>query len=188
MRRAGRHAWLAALLAPALALAGEPPAPAVPAVTDPPVRIRSERLSVLQREGRAVFSGQVETVQGELRIGCDELEVRYARAPKGAPDNAPAAQEVERMWFRGHVDITQAATQGRSARHGRCREAEYDRVAQRIVCTGDPWVEEGPNRIEGERILYLLGRDEVQVVRPRAVLELPPPRPAKPGGAGKAGR
>jgi len=180
-------AWLAALLAPALAAAGEPPAPPRPAA-DPPVQIRSERLRVLQREGRAVFSGQVEAVQGELRVRCDELEVRYARGGQAGPGKAPASGEVERMWFRGQVDITQAAVEGRAARHGRCREAEYDRPAQRLVCTGDPWVEEGPNRIEGERIVYLLGRDEVQVVRPRAVLELPPPRPGAPAGPGKAGR
>ncbi len=162
-----------------LALAA--PAAAAEPAADPPLHIRSERLRVLQREGRAVFSEKVEAVQGDLRIRCDELEVRYARAARGAADRSPASREIERMWFRGAVDITQAAAGDRAERRGRCREAEYDRVARRLVCTGDPWVEEGPNRVAGERILYLLDRDEVQVVRPRAVLEVPPPRPGPTG-------
>lgn len=157
-------------------LAAEPPSEA-----RAPVSIRAERLSVLQREGRAVFSGQVEAVQGELTIRCQELEVRYASSAAGADRAETAGREIERMLFRRDVDIRQAPREGRGERRGRCQEAVYDRVRERIDCTGDPWVEEGRNRVAGERIVYLLGRDEVQVVQPRAVLELPPPRGPKAG-------
>ena len=36
-----------------------------------PVDIKSDRLTIHQKEQRAVFEGNVKTVQGELRINCE---------------------------------------------------------------------------------------------------------------------
>jgi lipopolysaccharide transport protein LptA len=143
-----------------------------------PVDIKSDRLTIHQKEQRAVFEGNVKTVQGELRIDCEKLTVTYA----GEKDKTSKAGEIKQMVFTGSVSITQ------KKRSGHCEKAVYDRVAGRIVCTGDPWVVEGENRIRGERIVYLLEEDQVRVNRPQAVIRLPDDRaegPKKKGGKNK---
>ena len=130
---------------------------------DAPVDIKSDRLTIHQKEQRAVFEGNVKTVQGELKIICEKLTVTYA----GEKDKSAKAGEIKQMVFTGSVSITQ------KNRSGHCEKAVYDRVAGRIVCTGKPWVVEGENRIRGERIVYLLEEDQVRVTRPQAVIHLP---------------
>jgi lipopolysaccharide transport protein LptA len=141
---------------------------------DAPVDIQSDRLTIHQKQQRAVFEGSVKTVQGELKINCEKLTVTYA----GEKDKSAKAGEITQMVFTGSVSITQ------KNRSGHCEKAVYDRVAGRIVCTGDPWVLEGENRIRGERIVYLLEEDQVRVTRPQAVIRLPEER-LKKGGKNK---
>lgn len=128
-----------------------------------PVQIRSDQLTVQQKERLAVFSGNVVAVQDDLTIRCEQLTVTYAA------ENDPKAKsgEIVRMLFSGSVFI------GQKRREGHCDKAEFDRVAGRITCTGNPWVVEGENRIEGEQIEYLLDEDEVHVTRPKAILIVP---------------
>lgn len=139
-----------------------------------PVDIRSDHLIVHQKEQRAVFWGDVKTVQGDLEIRCEKLTVAYA----GDKETGDKAGGIRRMVFTGSVSILQ------KNRRGYCARAVYDRVAGRIVCTGNPWVLEGENRIRGERIVYLLEEDEVRVTRPRAVIRLPE-EDVKKGGENK---
>lgn len=129
-------------------------------VPEGPVDIRSDRLVVQKKSHRAVFSGKVRVVQGDLTIRCAKLVVSYS-------DKQSEPGLITRMVFSGEVSIEQ------QDRKGHCERADYDRAAGLIVCTGKPWVVEGTNRVEGERIEYLLSRDEVKVIRPRAVINLP---------------
>jgi lipopolysaccharide transport protein LptA len=132
-----------------------------------PVDIRSDHLTVHQKEHRAVFTGNVRTVQGDLEIRCEKLTVTYSGEKDGGSKAAAAkAGEIKQMLFSGSVSIVQ------KKRRGHCNRAVYDRVAGRIVCTGKPWVVEGENRIRGERIVYLLEEDEIRVTRPQAVIRL----------------
>lgn len=167
----GCTAWLALA---ALAGPAQPVAPPAKAAARPmpegPVEIHSDALKVLQKKRTAVFSGNVRAVQGELRIRCQKLTVRYAA--EGA--KAGSSGDIEQMVFTGDVHIRQAE------RRGHCERADYQRPAGRIVCTGNPWVVDGDNRIKGDRIVYLLEADEVEVTRPRAVLHLPENRAARP--------
>ena len=154
--------WSLAILVCALsARAAEEPARA----PSGPVDIRSERLTVHHKEHTAVFSGKVRCVQDDLVITCDELTVTYSGKSKQAEDTAGRGT-IRQMVFTGNVAIEQ------KERRGHCARAVYDRTRTRIVCTGDPWVVEGDNRIHGERIEYDLERDEIEVVKPRAVLRL----------------
>lgn len=141
---------------------------AQPQTPEPPVKIRADSLKVMQKRSLAVFTGNVETVQGELTIRCKRLEVRYAEGKAGTTIGG----EIRTMVCTGDVAIEQGP------RRGHCQRAEYDRVAGRIDCTGKPWVIEGENRIAGERIVYLLRKDEVQVTKPRAVVHVPDKPPA----------
>jgi len=136
-----------------------------------PVDIRSDRLTVLQKKGRAVFSGNVHAVQGDLKIQCERLTVSYA----SSQDQKSGTGEIRKMVFEGEVAITQIK------RKGHCQRAEYDRRKGRIVCTGSPWVTEGDNKIRGDRIEYLLESDEVRISRPRALIRLEEPVRKKGG-------
>jgi lipopolysaccharide export system protein LptA len=128
-----------------------------------PISIRSDTLKVMQKKNKAVFSGNVHAIQGELLIRCKQLEVLYS----DSTESKGKSSEIRSMIFTGDVAINQGE------RRGHCQKATYDRVAERIVCVGKPWVIEGANRIDGDQITYLLARDEVQVIRPKAVLHLP---------------
>ena len=139
-----------------------------------PVDIRSERLVVHQKKHQAVFSGNVKAVQGDLLIRCAELTVTYA----SGDDEKSGSGDIEKMVFTGNVSIEQ------EKRRGHCERAEYDRTEDRIVCTGDPWVIEDENRIDGERIEYLLELNQVRIKRPRAVIRLDK-KQGKTGGSKK---
>lgn len=127
-----------------------------------PVDIRSDELLVLQQQSKAVFSGNVCVEQGALKITCSKLEVFYTGGGSRRDDT-----DVDRMVFSGKVLIEL------DKRRGHCEQAVYQRRAGRIVCTGQPWVEEERSRIRGEVIEYLLKSKEVKVTRPRAVIHLP---------------
>ncbi len=128
-----------------------------------PVDIRSDELTVHQKKHKAVFSGNVRAVQGELVINCKQLAVFYA----GNNDSQANDGEITKMVFSGDVSIEQ------KARKGHCEKAVYHRPDSRIVCTGNAWVVEGNNRIEGVKIEYLLKKDEVKVTKPKAIIHMP---------------
>jgi lipopolysaccharide export system protein LptA len=151
------------LASPVLAAPAQTKGAAKNEVQSAPVDIRSDHLTVHQKQQQAVFEGNVKTVQGDLEISCEKLTVTYS----GEKDTGAKAGEVKQMVFTGSVSITQ------KNRRGHCERAVYDRVAGRIVCTGNSWVVEGENQIRGERIVYLLEEDEVRVTRPQAVIRLP---------------
>ncbi len=58
-----------------------------------PIKIDADKLDVFDKEGRAVFSGDVVAVQGESTMNCTTLTVFYEqnRNRAGAADPAPAA-------------------------------------------------------------------------------------------------
>ena len=141
-------------------------------VVQAPVQIKSDELKILQKQQKAIFSGNVVATQGELTIRCARLEVQYVGTKEGK-----ASGRIKRMLFSGAVDILQGS------RRGHCQQADYDRPARRILCQGKPWVQDGPNRIKGEFIIFHLDRDEIEVKRPRAEIEVP--QDARPGKKGR---
>ncbi len=139
------------------------PAQKQPEEVPEPVNIHSDRLIVHQKERQAEFLGHVVTNQKNLLVRCEKLIITYASA--NDPDLKEG--EISRMEFSGGVDIEQ------KNRKGFCQEATYERPVGRLICIGDPWVTEDDNRIRGERIEYLVDSDEVKVVKPRAVIQMP---------------
>jgi lipopolysaccharide export system protein LptA len=139
----------------ALFLLAVPPAPPEKSAT--PLDIVSDRLSVDQQTGRAVFSGNVRLRREELEVRCSELIVQYGQKEKST---------IEQITFAGPVELQMGG------RRGACRQAEYFRMDRRLVCTGEAWLQEGANRIAGEAIEYFLDSRRVLVKKPRAVLEL----------------
>jgi lipopolysaccharide export system protein LptA len=117
-----------------------------------PIKIDADRLDVFDRESRAVFAGNVVVVQGDTTMKCTALSVAYApRAGSDAPATPaalPGDGAIRRIECRGPVTIaskSQVATGD---------NATFDRVANRVLLSGNAVLSDGPNLTRGERILY----------------------------------
>lgn len=121
-----------------------------------PIKIDANKLDVFDKEGRAVFSGDVVAVQGESTMKCTTMTVYYEQRNRegGAePAAAQAAQgpsesAIKKIDCKGPVTIvsrTQVAT-GDSA--------TFDRGANKILLIGNAALSDGPNVTRGERVVY----------------------------------
>ncbi len=120
-----------------------------------PIKIDADRLDVFDRENRAVYTGNVVAVQGDTTIRCTTLTIFFERQRGGAatPARAPAGggdqnDAIRRIDCAGPVTIVskdQVATGN---------DAVYDRVAGRVVMTGNVALSQGPNVTRGERLVY----------------------------------
>lgn len=104
-----------ALGAPALGLglllAAAVPASAqlgAPGQNEQPIEITSDSLVVRQQEKTAIFSGNVEAVQGDMTLRADELKVLYADDRQRAAGPAGGDQAIRRLEAQGHVFMSSA--------------------------------------------------------------------------------
>jgi lipopolysaccharide export system protein LptA len=118
-----------------------------------PIKIDANKLDVFDKEGRAVFSGDVVAVQGESTMKCTIMTVFYEQRDQSGGQAAPAAQAsddsaIKKIDCKGPVTIvsrTQVATG---------ENATFDRGSNKILLTGNATLSDGPNVTKGERVLY----------------------------------
>ncbi|HEY5795164.1 MAG TPA: LptA/OstA family protein [Bosea sp. (in: a-proteobacteria)] len=128
-----------------------------------PIKIDADKLDVLDKDNKAVFSGNVVAVQGETTVRCTVMTVFYeGRGGQGAagakPAPAPAAagaapgqsndSSIKRIECKGPVTVvskTQAATSD---------NAVFDRANNTVVMTGNVALNDGPNITRGEKLTY----------------------------------
>ncbi|WGH80351.1 lipopolysaccharide transport periplasmic protein LptA [Jannaschia sp. GRR-S6-38] len=107
-----------------------------------PVEVASDTLEVDQSNGRAVLTGNVVIVQGELRLAANQVVVDYA--------TANGDRRIERLNASGDVLIVAGA----DAAEG--QEAVYTLGSSDIVLTGDVVVTQQGNTLAGDRLLVNL--------------------------------
>jgi lipopolysaccharide export system protein LptA len=179
-RAAAAVLTLALLAVPALAqqparaaqgaVATQPPAPAKPEAkakdsgrgsplgglgtnSKEPIKIDSDRLDVYDKEGRAVFAGNVVAVQGESTIRCTAMTVFYEKnktegAAKSATPTGAGDNSIKKIDCAGPVTVvskTQVAT---------ADNATFDKAANKVFLIGNAALTDGPNVTRGERIVY----------------------------------
>ena len=124
-----------------------------------PIKIDADRLDVFDKEGRAVFAGNVVAVQGDSTMRCTMLTVFYeaGRGLAGATGGGAAAganplgngdTAIRKIDCRGPVTIvskTQVATGD---------NAEFDRARNKVLLVGNAALSDGPNVTRGERVAY----------------------------------
>lgn len=121
-----------------------------------PIKIDADRLDVFDKEGRAVFSGNVVAVQGDSTMNCSLMTVYYEQQNRGGGGKAASApgpqaaddSSIKKIDCKGPVTIvskTQVATGN---------NATFDRIANKIYLTGDAALSDGPNVTRGERVVY----------------------------------
>ncbi len=163
MMSLARHALALALLVPVATSAAWAQASKERAVgfgnfgsSKEPIKIDANKLDVFDREGRAVFSGDVVAVQGESTMKCTAMTVFYeqqnreggATQPAAATAQGPGESAIKRIECKGPVTIvsrTQVATGD---------NATFDRDANKILLNGNAALSDGPNVTRGERVVY----------------------------------
>ena len=122
-----------------------------------PIKIDADRLDVFDKESRAVFAGNVVAVQGDSTMKCTTLTVFYEprrqdgaakTAPASAPAQGAADSQINKIDCKGPVTIvskTQVATGN---------NATFDRVANKVLLSGNVALSDGPNVTRGERLVY----------------------------------
>ncbi len=110
---------------------------------DQPIEISADSLEVLQDEEVAVFRGNVDAVQGNIRLRADELKVHY-RA-KGTATSATGS--IVRIDARGSVFVS-SPTETAQGDVG-----VYNIETNEITLTGKVVLTRGKNVIRGQRLV-----------------------------------
>jgi lipopolysaccharide export system protein LptA len=165
MHRLTVCAALAALsfVAPALAQgtqSGTPNPLAMGENKDQPVQIEAATLEVRDKNKQAMFSGNVQVVQGDTTMKCQSLVVFYgqevglgadgapvATTAKSSPSMPQGAQNIRRIEARGGVTVI-TKDQNASGDLG-----VYDLRTKTITLSGNVVVSQGQNVIHGERVV-----------------------------------
>lgn len=123
-------------------LASNLAAQATPDVTPKrvPLDVTAERVEVLDPDGIAVYTGNVNALRGPARLRADRVEVYFQ------PSNNGGMGEVTRIVARGDVFYVTAEEVARGD------EGEYDIASDTIVLTGDVVLTQGCNVSTGHRL------------------------------------
>jgi lipopolysaccharide export system protein LptA len=127
---------------------------------DQPVQIEAATLEVRDKSKMATFSGNVQVVQGDTTMKCQNLVVFYGQevglgadgtptptAAKSTPGMPQGAQNIRRIEARGGVSVL-TKDQNASGDLG-----IYDLKSKTITLSGNVVVSQGQNVIHGERVV-----------------------------------
>lgn len=125
---------------------------------DEPIQIESDKLEVRDAEGLAIFTGNVNVVQGPTLMKSGRMKVYYSQDDSASPSTAsagPGAGNIERIEVDGKVYVkseTQVATSD---------QASFDMATDLLTMTGEEVVlTDGPNVIVGCKLVVRMGTGE----------------------------
>ena len=125
--------------------------------TRQPVEVTADNLSVDQRTGKAVFSGNVLSGQGQMRLAADRVTVTYAQGSQ---------QRISALRAEGNVTLSS----GQDA--AEARTADYDVESGNVVLTGDVLLTQGGNVLAGDKVTVNLATGTATAAgRVRSVLQ-----------------
>jgi lipopolysaccharide transport protein LptA len=111
----------------------------------PELLIQADQSTLDIKAGKAVFSGSVLATRGSLSLRCDSLTVEYDKSGEVRLALALGRVKIERDGWK--------ATGG---------QATLDQDLGSLVLTDSPQLEEGGNRLVGERIRVFLENERVE--------------------------
>lgn len=135
----------------ALALAAAPDAGVL---LSRPVQVSADKLELLNKEGRAIYTGHARAVRDTTTLTCERLIVEYG-----------ADREVSRILARGNVEAVDGE------RWGRGDEADYDNQTGTLVMRGKPQARQGKREVFGELVTFVTGTDRVVVEKAKTRVE-----------------
>ncbi len=117
-----------------------------------PLEVSADKLDLLNREGRAIYSGHAKAIRDSTTVTCDTLTVFYG-----------AGREVERIEGVGHVDAVDGD------RHATGQNADYDNRTGVLVMRGEPSGQFGARTVKGRIVTFTTGLDRVEVLEAKTV-------------------
>ncbi|MBS8224970.1 LptA/OstA family protein [Vannielia litorea] len=105
-----------------------------------PVEIAADQLQINQETGKAVFRGNVEVGQGEMRLTAAMVEVEYEGGDS-------STGKVQRLHATGGVTLVSGAEAAEA------RDAIYTIGSSQIVMTGDVLLTQGQNALAGQKLV-----------------------------------
>lgn len=160
--RKGALAILVLAASAAAAMAQQSPQPIIGAGNEP-IEIVSDKLEVREKENLAVFTGNVQLVQGKLTLRTVRMTVHYTGQPQGAAGGTGAATgagatEVERIEAEGRVYLKS----GEQVATG--DQGFFDMKSDTMVLTGKEVVlSEGGNVVKGCKLTMRMSSGQSEV-------------------------
>ncbi len=123
-----------------------------------PIIIHSNTLEFDQEKKLVVFEGKVQAKTEGMVIDCQKMLVYYIGSPTKKETNAESSR-IDKIIALGNVIINRF--DGGVARAGK---AVFYQNEEKVVLTENPFVQQGPDYIEGQRIIIFLkgGRSIVE--------------------------
>lgn len=115
--------------------------------TNLPVEATADNLSVDQETGTAVFTGNVNIAQGDMRLSAPRVLIIYLAEQKG----------IERMEATGGVTLVSGSDAAESDR------ADYSIAEGTIVMTGNVLLDQGPNALSADKMTVQLSDGTAQM-------------------------
>ncbi|MFM8608517.1 MAG: lipopolysaccharide transport periplasmic protein LptA [Hyphomicrobiales bacterium] len=118
-----------------------------------PINIEADGLEVFDKEGKAVYSGNVIVTQGETVMKAKKMLIFYVRSEEGQADPAEgdAGAAIKRVEAEGDVIILekdQIATGEKGV---------YEATTDIMTMTGNVALSKGQNVTKGQKLVYNLG-------------------------------
>jgi lipopolysaccharide export system protein LptA len=114
-----------------------------------PIEITADSLEVIQPQQLAIFKGNVDAVQGELRLRSDTLKVHYRQRPAGQPAPAGAAANPQTSIHR--IDAVGRVFVSSPEETARGDVGVYDVDNRTITLEGEVVLTRGDNVLRGNR-------------------------------------
>jgi len=127
--------------------------------TDQPIEILADSLEVQQQDQLATFAGNVQVLQGELRLKAQKLLVHYSdqSAKTATGEEAPQIRKIDAI---GNVFLSSPRETAKGDR------GVYDVISKQIQLNGNVVLTQGQNVLRGESMILDLvsGRSRIEGV------------------------
>jgi len=122
-----------------------------PIDTSLPIEVAADTFEVRQAEQLAVFSGDVDATQGEMRLQAQEVQIHYQTGEGNS-------SEITQLDATGEVHVSSPRETARGD------WAVYDVLAETVTMGGNVVLTQGPNVIQGDQLVINLvtGRSRIQ--------------------------
>jgi len=140
------------------------------ATPENPVFVACDKGRMEGNEQRFVCTGHVKMVRNSTTLTCDRSIGHYL---------GKDASQITRLECFGNVEAVDGE------RWARGDHADYDTVKEVLVLTGNPEARQGSNTMKGDRVVFYVDTDLIEVERVTGVLESKGKEPGRRPDAGK---
>lgn len=140
-----------------------------------PLSIRSEQMTLNNKEQRAVFKGRVVITHGDVIIRADRAEIFFNSEPGGSDGETYGSfmnpgqldggnDNISRILITGNVIFLQGEKRATS------EKAFYNRLEETVVLTGHPVIEESDYEVTGSKVTIFLKENRSEVEESRVLI------------------